>query len=500
MPPTAQKLVDYQHRSLDIFIRRVQTIEQYVDDATALKAALAHLFINMTMCTQSTKFNDARLQLIVKLNSAPIRYGMSQQWDEFLREAIPTIDKHDHYHLALVYGLRARIAYDRVYRQQAYDWGKIALQHAYQTNDAKLISEMAQTLGNILIYHFGAHQEAFNVMKESEAVIRGLNIPVPFTLYITWVHAMRFMGNIHQARALSEKIADKFLKPQMSTNEWLIILNTRGIIRWSDGAYALAEPDLIEVAQIYEQRQELAAASGAYGNLGLCYWSWSKFPQAKTIYQKALKLSQEAGDVQREMKICGNLGLVYLSQGRFDLAEAYIREHIHRAEALGAEREANRGRGNLVHLNFFRGRLNECVIEHIEKTLGDYAYPNEANGGNHVMLALYYQRRGDIEKARSHLNNVWQICDEGEHTILPILAYRLSAEVYPEHAEANLRKALELAQQHERQLDVAGCLLQLAKVCDNSAYQQEAYQLLAEMDALYWLENGQDAHGLPLML
>ncbi|PJF28926.1 MAG: hypothetical protein CUN52_10970, partial [Phototrophicales bacterium] len=358
MPPTAQKLVDYQHRSLDIFIRRVQTIEQYVDDATALKAALAHLFINMTMCTQSTKFNDARLQLIVKLNSAPIRYGMSQQWDEILREAIPTIDEHDHYHLALVYGLRARIAYDRVYRQQAHDWGKIALQHARQTGDAKLISEMAQTLGNILIYHFGAHQEAFNVMKESEAIIRDLNTPVPFTLYITWVHAMRFMGNIHQARALSEKIADKFLKPQMSTNEWLIILNTRGIIRWSDGAYALAEPDLIEVAQIYEQRQELAAASGAYGNLGLCYWSWSKFPQAKTIYQKALKLSQEAGDVQREMKICGNLGLVYLSQGRFDLAEAYIREHIHRAEALGAEREAKRGRGNLAQLNLFRGRLN----------------------------------------------------------------------------------------------------------------------------------------------
>lgn len=498
--PTAQELADYQRYSLDIFIHRVQTIDQYVDDPTALRERLNHIFINIAMCARTTEFYDARLQLIDKLNSAPIRYGMSQQWDQVLCEALNTIREDDHYYRGLVYGLRARIAYDRVYPKQARDWGEIALHHAQLSNDAKLITEMTQTLCYILMYHFGEHEEAIKLIEQTEVIINGLNTPVPLNLYITLASALRFMGNIHQARAIIENMAEIWLKkPEITIDEQIIILNNRGLIRWADGAYALAEADLIEVAQAYEKRQELSAAAGSYGNLGLCYWSWGKLPKAHEIYAKAIEFAKEADDVQREMKLIGNQGLVYLAQGRFDWAEAHLREHIRRAESLGAEREVKRARGNLAQLNLFRYDLSE-VEKHLKEALNDHKYPNEANGENQLLLVLYYQRVGNIEQARLHLDNVWQICDDGEHTILTMLAYRLSAEVYPEHAEDHLQKALQLARQHERRLDTAGCLFQLAKVCDNEAYREEAYQLLREMDALYWLEDWKNASLMPLII
>jgi len=106
---------------------------------------------------------------------------------------------------------------------------------------------------------------------------------------------------------------------------------------------------------------------------------------------------------------------------------------------------------------------------------------------------------GDCENARQHLDKVWRICGVGEHTILPILAYRLSAELYPDQAVTHLNAGLELARKHDRRLDIAGCLLKLAKVCDNSAYYDEAHALLTEMNALEWLKYNK-APLLPLMI
>ncbi|MCL4254562.1 MAG: hypothetical protein KJ043_12390, partial [Anaerolineae bacterium] len=303
---------------------------------------------------------------------------------------------------------------------------------------------------------------------------------------------------IGQGRVILEAMADTWLSPDTPVREQAMIHHQLGLIRWADGAYALAETDLRFAAQTYESLEELATACGAYGDLGLCYWSWGKLREAEATYAKAFILAKESGDIQREMKLNGNLGLVYLSQGRLDRAGTYIHNHIQRANALGSDREHKRARGNWAQLRLYRNKPTGS-LNYLHEALSAHKHPNEGRGNDEVLVSLCHHLMGDCETARQHLDKVWKICDDGEHTILPILAYRLAAELYPENAEAHLNEGLRLAREYDRRLDMAGCLLKLAKVCDNLAYYDEARTLLAEMNALEWLKQDK-APLLPLMI
>lgn len=492
--PTAIELDKRRQRSLAIFINRVNQVEKYVGNPRELKEELTDLLMNMAVCWHDETFYRAQIRLIEMLTNAPIRYGMMHQWDDVLREAFQHIMPDDAPRLALIYSLRAKIAYERVHQHQAYEWGMLALRYAYQSEDPRLIANASQVICDSLISHFGEYQQAIDVMERAEMAINMLDAPVPYALYTSWAVALRRQGKIGQGRVILEAMADSWLSSDAPLHEQAMIHHQLGLIRWADGAYTTASGDLTFAAQTYESLEELATACGAYGDLGLCFWSWGKLREAETTYAKAFMLAKESGDIQREMKLNGNLGLVYLSQGRLELASVYIHNHIQRANELGSDREHKRARGNWAQLRLYRNQPTGC-LNYLNEALNAHKHPNEGRGNDEVLVSLCHHLMGDTHLARQHLDNVWRICDEGEHTILPILAYRLSAELYPDQADTHLHEGLELAREHDRRLDIAGCLLKLAKVCDNQAYYDEAHALLTEMNALEWLKY----HKTPLL-
>ncbi len=496
--PSAIELDKRRQRSLAVFTNRVNQVGKYLENPQELKNELADLLMNMAVCWHDETFYQAQIRLIETVTHAPIRYSMIHQWDAVLREALEHIAPNDVSRLSLVYRLRAQIAYERVHRHQAYEWAMHALQYANESHNPDLIAEASKTVCNILIGHFGKYQQAIDVMEQTERAINALQAPFPYTSYTIWAVALRLQGKIKQGRMIIETMADTWLKPDAPLHEQALLQHQLGLIRWADGAYASAAPELTASAQNYESLHELATACGVYGDLGLCYWSWGKLREAEAVYAQAFRLAKESGDVQREMKLNGNLGLVYLSQGRLDLASVYIDEHIKRARELGSEREYKRACGNWAQLRLYRNQPTKC-LDYLHTSISAYKYPSEGRGNDEVLISLCHHMLGDTQKARQHLDNVWQICKDGEHSILPILAYRMAAELYPDQAVTYLSDGLRLAREHDRRLDIAGCLLKLAKICDNVAYYNEAHALLTQMNALDWLKQDK-APLLPLIM
>ena len=494
--------IHLQNWAVSNFAKRVKRVGSYKDSPQVLKRELRHLLNHMDICTSGEDFVQARLTLIETLESHPLRHGFSRQWDSIVCDAITTTT--DPKHLALFYLLRAKVAYDHVHREESLELALTAWHYARRSQTSRLISEVAQTLSSILIYHFGKPEKAEEYIREAKAIIQQLDDLIPYRLDISLGDALRRRGKIRQARLLLEDMAKVWFKDDLHIREKAIIQHNLGLIRWGDGDYAQAEQDLAFAISIYDDElNEYATACGAYGDLGLCLWSWGKLCEAELVYDKALELAREAGDFQREMKLHGNLGLVYLSQGKFDKAEACIREHIRRADNLGSIREAKRGRGNLAQLNLYRRGNPQDSLVYLEEAMKDHKHPSEGHGNDAVLLSLCWLLLGDEEKAKKYLETVWDICDAGEHTILPIIAYRIAAEIYPHEAKSHLETAYTWAGWFDRKLDMAGCLLKLGQLCDNETKRKEQYahakQLLTEMNGLAWLNLG-EAPLLPLMI
>ena len=57
--------------------------------------------------------------------------------------------------------------------------------------------------------------------------------------------------------------------------------------------------------------------------LAVFYYQQSKYKEAKELYEKALSITIETGDRQREATCYGNLGATYLSLGEYSKAEEY---------------------------------------------------------------------------------------------------------------------------------------------------------------------------------
>ncbi|MDX2078516.1 MAG: tetratricopeptide repeat protein [bacterium] len=492
------KRSQYQQHALRILQEQVQTFASIQDNPQELMDELRYLFIGIDACPHDAIFIETRLQLINILKDMPVRYGMSDQWDDLTTYALQTTPSDDAYHLGLLHWIKAKIAYDRVQRQKARDWISTAWGYAHQSKNPKLIGDIAQTFCSSLVYHFGEHENAIDMIYQAKEAISELNTPVPYRLDISLADALRRLGKIWQARRILETMAEKWLTPHLPMREQAIILHNLGLMRWVDGAYATAQSNLQTAAHIYEDLHELATACGAYGDLGLCLWAWGKLQQAETVYNKAIRLAQKAGDAQREMKLHGNLGLVYMSKGRLDEAETYILAHIQRAETLDSPREVSRARGNLAQLAMYRGNPHNS-LPYLQEALNAHQHPNEGRGNDLILVCICHLHLGNRDQALNYLHEAYKTCDEGEHTILPILVYRAAAECYPDQAEAHLTYALSLAKQYDRRLDMVGCLLKLAQICHNDDYRIQAHNLLQEMGAEAWLNYG-EAPLLPLMI
>jgi tetratricopeptide (TPR) repeat protein len=494
----------YQQKALAIFRKRVQALSQSAHKMVDLPNQLGHLFTGMEVCPRNDEFLHLCWDLFNILRDIPIRYGLGDKWAELaltLLECTPP-DKLDI--LSLLYWLRAKVAYEQARVESAKAWGNIAVNYAHLAKNLCLITDTAQTYAAILVRYTSIPEHAITVIHQAQDAIHQLGMTPTYRLDFALADALRHMGKIRQARRLLENVATHRTNDNLSLHERGVIQHNLGLIRWADGAYQQAEQNFLMAITIFDDElQELNSACKIYADFGGCLWSWGKLSESEVAYHKALKLAQRLDDYQHQMKLYGNLGLVYLSQGAFKQAEWYIKEHITRAYMLDNDAEGNRGWGNLAQLALYQFGNPHESLQYLNQKTYEPQHPNEEYGNDLIVRCLCHFMLGEHDVAKVCLDRVWDICDIGEHSLLPILAHRIAAELYPDKAGDYLELALLWAERHDRRLDMAGCLLKLGKLCDNEAgrhaYYADAKRLLTEMNGLGWLTLG-DAPLLPLML
>lgn len=278
----------------------------------------------------------------------------------------------------------------------------------------------------------------------------------------------------------------------------------RGTITWVAGRYQVAEADLKRAAALFRAAGDPLQAIFAEGNLGLVYYSMSRFRQAESLKLAALHAAEETNARHALVSELGDLSVVYIALGQMHQALDYSDRMVRLATELGSAAELSRGRGNRGYALLGLGRYEEA-LEDIEFSLELYRSQGRLEGliVTTIDKIMYLRGIGEEEVAALLARENYEAALVEDFPHLHIVTSRcLALFAEAEEQRALLERALALARQHERPMDEAGCLFSLSAITPDSHEREANYahavELLDQMGCLGWLD-GRSIDDPPLL-
>jgi tetratricopeptide (TPR) repeat protein len=310
-------------------------------------------------------------------------------------------------------------------------------------------------------------------------------------LWITRAQLSRRQGSLDAALAAIHQAAGSLAacdEPDLHLQA--SIYRLRGLYCWAKGLYDEAIPNLTQSARLFRQQGDQFAASLALGNLGLVYWSTSRFEAAEEITTFTIRQAVRLNARWHLARQTGNLALVSLFQGRLREAHRLLKRHLRLSTELGIISEVGRANGNLgvVKLHLGQYRMAYRLLEH-DRQVSEAESKLEGLGVALANLSRYHMLTGDAPTAADYAERTLRLSDRLNSAPLRLIGLRVLAECQPpRRARRTLRTAYHLAA--DRPFDRAACLLRYITVVDDHALKTllwtKAEHMLDRMGAPAW--------------
>ncbi len=271
------------------------------------------------------------------------------------------------------------------------------------------------------------------------------------------------------------------------------ILSDRAAAYWPSGGYATAAQDLEAAAQIYGQLGDQNSQAAALSDLGLVYWSMSRYRQAELVLRQAIAMTEQVKARWWLIRQFGYLGVVYLARGAMEPARAWIERQLALAMQVDDTYQIANAHGNRGAVRYYLGDYAGALADlDIDRQACQGKGQRNGLACNLVMTSWVYASLGDAATGLQLAEQAQAIADLSDTPPLCILALRCRAAFLPAAEQAGLlRAALDLSIRERRLLDQAGCLVSLSALAQGEEQARlwaEAARLLAEIDALAWLD------------
>lgn len=180
--------------------------------------------------------------------------------------------------------------------------------------------------------------------------------------------------------------------------------NNTGLVFWAQKNYDKALDFFFKSIKIIEEFNLKSIHANVLGNIGIIYEEKADLVQKTDIrkyegyrkkafeyYFKALKISDEIGDVFQSAINLGNIGSLYANQNNYNEAEKYLVKALKMAEEIGALDLQKEQLGNLSELYFGIGEYKTAYKYHKQYSDVNDSLFNEESGNQIAEMAAKYE-------------------------------------------------------------------------------------------------------------
>ena len=473
--------------------------------STKPEALQAHFdtFLSLLNATAGrAELDPLWLALVDRLHPLPVRWGQWTAWLAILQLAAHkagTLNQPARQAEYLAYAADLLLNAGRL--APALDTARQALALA-RRNGAAWPLAVAGNTASATLRSLARYDEAQEIIDEIRADLARMEQPRPAAraamvialLDLEEMDLLRHFKRLDDALALSESLIEQLsVVPGVDPHDLAMLHLRRATIVWAGGRYQAAAEDLQRSAALFRVAGDPLQATFAEGNLGLVYYSMSRYAEAEALMLAAIRAAEETNARYRLVSDLGDLSVVYIVLGRMNLAYDYTDRMVRLAGELGNSAELSRGRGNRGYALLGLGRYEEALGD-IEFSLDLYRRQGRVEGTlvTTIDLVIYLRGIGDEAQAARLAEENYAAARRENFPHLHIVTARCLA-LFPPAARqrALLEEALALAREHKRPLDEAGCLFSLSGLANDKAtrdtYYRAAERLLQQMGATGWL-------------
>ncbi|TXB67027.1 tetratricopeptide repeat protein [Vicingus serpentipes] len=260
-----------------------------------------------------------------------------------------------------------------------------------------------------------------------------------------------YLGRYSEAQEINFKMLDHYKK--INDEEEIHSTNINiGIINYYQENYDQSIDYTFRALSYYQNKDDLTGISICYNNLANVYSDRLDYKTALKYYFKALALDEETNNKDGIALIKGNIGEVYIELQEFDKALKFLEEALAIAEEINDQwQQANlmSGLGNLL---FKKGQQEDALnylfkALEINQKLGAVAEQSEI----YQIIYQVYETRKQFDKAFYYLNLYTSLNDSvyNKETVDKIAEMNAIYEI--EEKEEELRNQEELAEYQKNQ-------------------------------------------------
>lgn len=441
------------------------------------------------------------LDLVGALHPFPIRWGFWSPWLAVLQQAASKAAALNRPALQAKYlAHTAALLSDTALTETALATAREALDCARLAGDAWPLA-LAGSKVVAALRGLGRYDEAQDTLASVEEAVNSAvssgathDAQGRALLQMEGMDLMRHFGRLPEALALGEELVTALEAiPDLNSHELATALRRRSTILWAAGQYPAAVADLTRSAELFRQADDPLAAVFSEGNLGIVYFSMGRLDLAEAIKARAVRAAEELNAGWWFVHDIGELSGIYMYRGQLETALTYCQRHVDLAQLYNNERQLAQARNNRGVTLMLLNRHDEARPD-IEDSLTYFRDEGiiESTVSATLDMALFLRATDEWERATALAEEGFVQANRLDSPILRILTTRCLALFRPPAEQKRLlREALDMAEAHERRMDVAGCLFSLAALENDAAGRVRLYDqaaaMLREMDAEAWL-------------
>ncbi len=286
---------------------------------------------------------------------------------------------------------------------KSLQYGSSALDLSKKINYEKGISDSYNTIGIV-------YQNQGNYEKALENYIFSLRIKEKIGDKKGLSGIYNNVGNLYKDRKDYDKALENYFTSIKLKNELGDIkglagtYNNTGLVYWGQKNYDKALDYFLKSVKIIEEFNIKSIYSSVLGNIGIIYEEKAELVQKTDIrkheefrkkafefYFKALKISDEIGDVGQSVINLGNIGSLYANQNNYSEAEKYLVKALKMAEEIGALDLQKEQLANLSDVYFGLGEYKTAYIYHRQYSAVNDSLFNEESSNQIAEMSAKYE-------------------------------------------------------------------------------------------------------------
>lgn len=213
-----------------------------------------------------------------------------------------------------------------------------------------------------------------------------------------------------------------------------------------------------QAADVYHRLSLERMEAVAYGELGNLFLNHGEVQNTLQNYERAQRLFQKQGDLEREIFVANNLGVLYTHTGQHEQAEAVLQRALERVLQFHSpqhslQEQQNMLRHNLVVLRFKQGNIEQAEAE-LDRIPDQMLSATDRMNGQ-LNRAAILLKKSDLEAAERLSRSLQEQCQRmeytaGEATALLLLGHVSLSKTQPQAALAWYRQsAARFREAHE---------------------------------------------------